>query len=74
MKNEYKFYYTLLSFRGFLQFFTKKESKILDREVFHWLSKNQLTLNLILEKQSPKYSQLSIRTKVNINVNQQNSK
>ena len=74
MKNEYKLYYTLLSFRGFLQFFTKKESIILDREVLHWLSKNQLTLNLTLEKQSPKYSQLSIRTKVTINVNQQNSK
>ena len=74
MKNEYKLYYTLLSFRGFLQFFTKKESIILDREVLHWLSKNQLTLNLTLEKQSPKYSQLSIRRKVNINVNQQNSK
>ena len=74
MKNEYKLYYTLLSFRGFLQFFTKKESIILDREVLNWLSKNQLTLNLTLEKQSPKYSQLSIRTKVTINVNQQNSK
>ena len=74
MKNEYKLYYTLLSFRGFLQFFTKKESIILYREVLHWLSKNQLTLNLTLEKQSPKYSQLSIRRKVNINVNQQNSK
>ena len=79
MKNGYKLYYTLLSFRGFLQIFNYKESilliqLILDREVLDWLSKNQLTLNLTLEKLSPKYSQLSIRTKVNIDSNQQNSK
>ena len=79
MKNGYKLYYTLLSFRGFLQIFTCKESilliqLILDREVLDWLSKNQLILNLTLEKLSPKYSQLSIRTKVNIDSNQQNSK
>ena len=79
MKNGYKLYYTLLSFRGFLQIFTLKESilliqLILDREVLDWLSKNQLTLNLTLEKLSPKYSQLSIRTKVNIDSNQKNSK
>ena len=79
MKNGYKLYYTLLSFRGFLQIFTQKESilliqLILDREVLDLLSKNQLTLNLTLEKLSPKYSQLSIRTKVSINLNQQNSK
>ena len=47
---------------------------ILDREVLDWLSKNQLTLNLTLEKLGPKYSHLSIRTKVNININQENSK
>ena len=41
---------------------------ILDIEVLNWLSKNQLTL--ILERLNPKYSYLSIRTKVNININQ----
>ena len=49
---------------------------ILDGEVLDWLSKTQLTLNLTLtlEKLGQKYSHLSIRTKVNININQENSK
>ena len=39
---------------------------ILDIQFLNWLSKNQLTL----ERPNPKYSQLSLRTKVNININQ----
>ena len=49
---------------------------ILDRKVLNWLSKNQLTLALALalalalERLNQKYSQPSIRRKVNININQ----
>ena len=41
---------------------------ILDREFLNWLSKNRLTL--ILEEQKLKYSYLSTRIKVKININQ----
>ena len=41
---------------------------ILDRKVLNWLSKNQPTLTL--ERLNQKYSQPSIRIKVNMNINQ----
>ena len=41
---------------------------ILDRKVLNWLSKNQPALTL--ERLNQKYSQPSIRTKVNMNINQ----
>ena len=42
MKNGYKLYYSLLSFQGFLNFFTWKDNilliqLILDGEVLNWL-------------------------------------
>ena len=61
--------YTILcyTFEGSFIFLTQKQSilliqLILDKEVLHRLSKNQLTLTL--ERLNPKYSQLSCKRKL----------
>ena len=72
MKNGYKLYYGLLSFRWYVFFFNIEREYIADTLNFRCRSFKLIvekpTLNP--EKLNPKYSYLSIRTKVNININQ----
>ena len=76
MKSGYNLFYTPLCFRGFVHFSYPETEYIADTINFRKRSFKLIVekLTLTLERLNPKYSQLSIRTKVNININQRNSK
>ena len=66
MKNVSKLYYTLLSFRGFLQFFYLEKEYIADTINFRWRS-----LRLVVEKPTnPKPNPWKFKPKVFTTINQ----